>query len=398
MTDAWPIVPLSSVLQLNEDAVPVEASTVYGIAGVYSFGRGLFRRNDLLGSATTYKHLHRLHAGQLVLSQLKGWEGAMAVVRPEFDGLFLSPQFRTFSANVTALDLGWLTWFFRSPQQWSALKRDARGMGARRDSVSPSQLLKLEIPLPTLAEQRRIVARLDALASSVDEAGTLHASSAAAITLLPGCFVEALLDQWRSRGVSERPLGTLLTAVDYGTSEKTSDDNNGLPILRMGNIQDGRLDLRNLKYLSLGSAARSAVLLKPGDILVNRTNSAELVGKCAEFDAQGDYGFASYIIRIRLDLDKAHPGLVAAIINSPAGRKYMFRSRKQMTGQANVNSKTLRSMPIVLPPLDEQMAAFARLSSLRASIDAASERSLATNRTMSALLPSLQNMAFRGGL
>src|SRR5436305_249946 len=90
------------------------------------------------------------------------------------------------------------------------------------------------------------------------------------------------------------------------------------PILRMGNIQNGRLNLRDLKYLHLNDDERAKLLLAKGDILVNRTNSAELVGKCAVFDMEGDYGFASYLIRLRLDMKRADSNLVAIYINSPA--------------------------------------------------------------------------------
>src|SRR3989304_623944 len=106
----------------------------------------------------------------------------------------------------------------------------------------------------------------------------------------------------------------------------------------MGNIQRGRLDLRNLKYLHLNGKDRKKLLLERGDILVNRTNSAELVGKCAVFDLEGEYGFASYLIRLRVERTRAEPRLLAYYINSPIGRAYMFNERKQMTGQANVNA------------------------------------------------------------
>jgi type I restriction enzyme S subunit len=193
-------------------------------------------------------------------------------------------------------------------------------------------------------------------------------------------------------------LGDYVIDDCYGTSEKTNDDISGTPILRMGNIQNGRLDLRDLKYLSINDKELAKLLLKRGDILVNRTNSAELVGKCAVFDTDGDYGFASYIIRLRLDLMRADPSLVASYINSPSGRAYMFNERRQMTGQANVNATKLKALPIAIPPLPKQRSIVAYLDDLQAKVDALKQLQTETSAELDALLPSILDKAFRGEL
>ena len=82
--------PLGDVLQLAPAEVPVEADGTYPIAGVYSFGRGLFQRGPISGSETSYARLNRLAPGRLVMSRLKAFEGALTVIPAEFDGWFLS--------------------------------------------------------------------------------------------------------------------------------------------------------------------------------------------------------------------------------------------------------------------------------------------------------------------
>jgi type I restriction enzyme S subunit len=158
------------------------------------------------------------------------------------------------------------------------------------------------------------------------------------------------------------------------------------------------LDLRNLKYLHIVDKDRAKFVLKRGDILVNRTNSAELVGKCAVFDLKRDFAFASYLIRLRLDTNKADPCLVAAYINSPADRAYMFSERKQMTGQANVNATKLRALPIALPKLAEQRRIVAELDALQAEMDAVKRLQAETATELDALLPSILDKAFKGEL
>lgn len=173
----WPTVSLREVLRLEIDAVPVHADVTYRFAGVYSFGRGLFERGPINGSETTYRVFHRLHTDQFVMSQVKGWEGALARVTSEFNGFFLSPVYPTFIVDSVRLDPGYLAFFFRQSTTWTMLERMSRGIGARRNSVYPDMLLSIEIPLPPLAEQRRIVAKIARLAGKIEEARGLREAS-----------------------------------------------------------------------------------------------------------------------------------------------------------------------------------------------------------------------------
>jgi type I restriction enzyme S subunit len=121
-----------------------------------------------------------------------------------------------------------------------------------------------------------------------------------------------------------------------------------------------------------------------------------LVGKCAVFDLDNEYAFASYLIRLRLDQEKAEPRLISAYINSPAGRTDMFSERKQMTGQANVNAKKLKALPISLPPLPEQRRIVAHLDALQSNLDALRRHQTETAAALDALLPAVLERAFRG--
>jgi hypothetical protein len=192
-------------------------------------------------------------------------------------------------------------------------------------------------------------------------------------------------------------FGDARAKIEYGHAIKSREVYFAI-LLRMGNIQNGRLDLRNLKYLHIADKDRAKFVLKRGDVLVNRTNSAELVGKCAVFDLERDFAFASYLIRLRLDTDKADPRLVASYINSPAGRAYMFSERKQMTGQANVNAIKLKALPIALPALPEQRRIVAELDALQTEVDALKRLQAETAAELDALLPSILDKAFKGEL
>ncbi|CZU94086.1 restriction endonuclease subunit S [Enterobacter hormaechei] len=162
--NSYPIVPLSSVLRVSIDAVPSATLDSINLAGVYSFGKGLFKRGTISPLDTTYKTYHRLNTGDFVISSPKAWEGALSVIDNEFDGWFLSSVFPTFRADPDRLDTNYLNWYCKRRNVWQQLQDKSRGMGARRESVSASRFLDLKIPLPEIAEQKHIVKKLNTLA------------------------------------------------------------------------------------------------------------------------------------------------------------------------------------------------------------------------------------------
>ena len=165
----------------------------------------------------------------------------------------------------------------------------------------------------------------------------------------------------------------------------------------MGNINGGKLDFSNLKYLPSEHPDVEKLILEPGDLLFNRTNSPELVGKSAVFTATERMTFASYLIRVRLT-EQCEPHWAALVINGPPGRAYIGSVRSQQVGQANVNGTKLAALPIPLPPIDEQRRIvqeveerLSRIDAMRASIERAQRRS-------ATLRAAILERAFRGEL
>lgn len=149
-------------------------------------------------------------------------------------------------------------------------------------------------------------------------------------------------------------LDSLLEIVQYGTSEKANSNGIGIPVLRIGNIKDGTLNLSDLKHIALPPKTADGLLLKDGDLLVIRTSgSRDLVGTCAVFHAPGDFVFASYLIRLRFDPVEVISDFVSWFLNSPLGRQQVDAVSRQIM-QNNINSEELRALEIPLPPLRVQ--------------------------------------------
>jgi type I restriction enzyme S subunit len=171
----------------------------------------------------------------------------------------------------------------------------------------------------------------------------------------------------------------------------------GVAVLRMGNIQEGVLDLRSLKFLPKNHEEFPALLLKEGDVLFNRTNSAELVGKTAVFKGElNEASFASYLIRLRCC--GLLPALLSGYINSAYGREWVASVVNQQVGQANVNGTKLRQLGVPIMPKDEQEEIARRLQAALAFIERVAAEATSAHKLIEVLDQAILAKAFRGEL
>jgi type I restriction enzyme, S subunit len=333
--------------------------------------------------------------GDLVISKIRARQGSIGLVESKHGPVGVTIHYRVLTPDPNCLN-GLYGWLALRSSYCRAQFLAATG-GAMKGEISEASLLAIRIPLPTLAEQRAIVSRWREAQQEIAQARDRRKNRKIATETrffadlglksrtrhsLPNAFAVLWKDfhRWgvnfnqlnqtgtdlthgRYRPVS---LDSIVELVQYGTSEKANSSAQGIAVIRMNNIVHGELDLSNLKYLQLPEAEVEKLLLRDGDILFNRTNSKELVGKCAVFHAKGDYVFASYLIRVRPDFKKANPDFLAYVINCPIGRQQIDALSRQIIGQANVNSKELLSLQIPLPPLSVQSEIIQRVANGRA--------------------------------
>jgi type I restriction enzyme S subunit len=187
--------------------------------------------------------------------------------------------------------------------------------------------------------------------------------------------------------------------IQYGTSAKTNAESNGVPVLRMGNIRtDGTLDLTDLKYLPASHDEFPALLLESGDLLFNRTNSAELVGKTGHYRGiPTPCSFASYLIRVRM-LEGASPSVVSFALNGGGGRRWIKTVVTQMVGQANVNGSKLATFAFPLAPETEQDAIVEAVEDQLSVVEHLEADLEAKLKSAQALRQSILRHAFTGQL
>lgn len=240
----------------------------------------------------------------------------------------------------------------------------AKGKGGAQPNISQDIIRNHMIPLPPLAEQKRIVEQIESLFSKLDEANEKAQEVIDRIetnieAILYNAFSGKLTQYWRKEnGVDynweKSTLSKIVSGLKYGSSEKSDYNNNGTPVLRIPNIGEGVIDFSDLKYMQ-GELGNSYHEVFENDILIIRSNgSRDLVGKCAIVPAlERRYAYASFLIRIKAS-DKVLPKYLVRYINSSMARGQLFAKAKSSSGIHNINSKELGSIRIDVPTIEEQ--------------------------------------------
>jgi type I restriction enzyme S subunit len=239
--------------------------------------------------------------------------------------------------------------------------------GIAMKHITKGKFEAIEVALPPLLEQRRIVARIKACMERVEEIEDLRDQSIReAINIELACFHDSLMEGMERKRWPVMTLGDVSKSFRYGTSAKAHSQGEGLPVIRMGNLQGGYLDLSDLKYIEMSATEAARYKLNVGDVLINRTNSLELVGKAATFGVEeGVWLYASYLVRVEVDRERVIPEFVSSVINSALGRGYVLRTARRAIGMVNLNAKEMAKFPIPVPSLNEQEQVVARLMDAR---------------------------------
>ncbi|MEV8391258.1 MULTISPECIES: restriction endonuclease subunit S [unclassified Streptomyces] len=242
----------------------------------------------------------------------------------------------------------------RSPAVRRRIMAGAQGTSESMVKISAGAIRSLPIPLPPLPEQQRIITKLDA----VSAVGDSHQESISKIrSIRQGIMLNAMAsvaEATSSIGWTRASLKEVVPSVEYGISEALVNTPNAVPVLRMNNIRDGQADVSDLRYCPVSVSER--MFLRRGDVLFNRTNSIEHIGKAALWaDELPKATFASYLVRLNPDKNRLRPEYLVEWLHHPLIRQRVKAISTVAVQQVNVNPSRLRELEIDLPvSLEEQ--------------------------------------------
>ena len=347
--------------------------TVYIALEHISSGGALVGR----GSSTEFiSSKLRFKAGDTLYGKLR--PNLRKVLRVPFDGVCSTEILPIFPKDTT--DGVFLNEVLRSDTLHSHAMQGITGTKMPRTSWA--HLKSYTFLLPPLAEQRAIAAVLDSIDGAIERTDDVIAATERLRDALLHELLTRGVPGWHSAwnyepGLGMVPaswevvrLGDVLEAATYGTNAPLGDQGNTL-VLRMNNLQQGKIDLSETRRAKLSGKEVAELDLVPGDILFNRTNSLDLVGKIGIVRYLPEQvSFASYLVRLRVDRSLADPYWLAALLDYKGSQDRIRRLATPAVSQANINPTSLKSLSIALPPLEEQ----ATIAGTLDAVDGAVER------------------------
>ncbi len=361
----WPTVPLSEVCSLQRGLSYSSAEIGDEGTGVPFYNlksikrHGVPQSNDFKYYTGEMKDRHIVEPGDVLVALTDLTPTSELIGSPK---LITDPIKAAYSADLgkvifknSKLQAQFLYHLLRSSHYRNHIVTYSHGANVKH--LQSEGFYAFRIPLPPPEVQKEIVAEIEGYQKVID--------GARAVLCHYRPHIPIHLD-WPMV-----PLGEMCEKIQYGLSVPLHTERSDFKTFRMNELVEGRcVDRGDMKCAAISADEFEKYRLTRGDILFNRTNSFEHVGRTGIFDLEGDYCFASYLIRLSIAAERAHPFFVNAFMNSDSFQQGIKQFASRAIGQSNINAKSLAGYPIPLPPLATQQAIVAEIEAEQALVAA----------------------------
>jgi type I restriction enzyme S subunit len=382
-------VRVGDVLALQRREVVVEPDEFYTLVGVYSFGKGIFHRHPKPGSELGDYRFFSVVPGDLVLSNIQAWEGAIAYATESDRGAIGTHRFLSYVPRDGRIDTNWARWFFLSEQGMDLIRMAAPGTTIRNRTLAIERFEALEIPLPPIDEQRRIAQYLDATADASTVIGDL-ANRAAKLSeaLVVSLATRPDLDENAKRraGWELRRLGEVLAAKTSAAVDVVVHDE--YPIAGVYSFGRGVID----RGVISGSETsyKSLTRLDKDDVVFSKLGAWEGAVAVVPADFDG-FHVSSEFPTFEVDHGLLEPAFLSGVVRSPEFWALMNSGTQgSMARRKRINPSQFLATEIWLPPVEQQSVAS---ELMRRATDAGLPRKQVTER-LAALVPAAMNEVF----
>lgn len=385
-------VRVGDVLALQRREVAVEPDEFYTLIGVYSFGKGIFHRDPKRGSELGDYRFFSVVPGDLVLSNIQAWEGAIAYATESDRGAIGTHRFLSYVPRDGRIDTNWARWFFLSEPGMDLIRMAAPGTTIRNRTLAIERFEALEIPLPPIDEQRRVASRIDAVAAQSEELQRVSAGRVARAS----AYVQSWLDS-RLRAVGASAVLSDVADVHRGRGPRY-EPGSGFIAVNQACVRWGGVDLGRAREVEQawweGTPPTAAVEM--GDVLVNSTGEGT-IGRAAVADA-GCVGtpIDSHVMIVRSRSDgPLLPEFLEAYLRSAGGQAQVEAAKgANTTKQTELGKAKLERFVVPLPSRNEQRVFIASYLEMLDAVGALQAEFARSDAVLKAIRPSALNDAF----
>ncbi|MBI4203839.1 MAG: restriction endonuclease subunit S [Betaproteobacteria bacterium] len=395
MSAAWPVVSLGELIRLERRPVEVIDDRQYQEIGIYCFGRGIFHKTPRSGLEVGDKDLYQLREGDLILQVTFAWEGAIALCGNAEEGLYGSTRYPTFRVNEDRCFAPYIARYLCTPSGLDQINKICPGSAGRNRVLSIKRIPEIKIPLPPLAEQRRVVARIEDLAAQIHEARVLRQQA----TEEAEALLHAGLRQTRHRLLSsahpKARLGSITKVTSGGTPSRENPAywNGEIPWVKTGELLDDDIAFTEERITKAGVENSAAKIFPTETVLIALYGQGQTRGRTGRLLIPAATNQACCAILPNADRFEAR------YIQFWLRSLYMeLRQEAQGGAQPNWNGSMIKNLEIALLPIPEQRRIVAELDALQAESDALKREQTETAAELDALLPAILDRAFRGEL
>lgn len=395
MATKYPLIPLSEVLTQNKEYISAPEMKMYPKLSVKLYGKGVVIDEPADGSLLKMKQHQIAKSGQVILSEIWGKKGAIGFVPPEGDGALCTSHFFLFDINHEKLEQKYLQAIFTANYLENQLNTEAKGSTGYA-AVRPKHLLSAKIPLPPLAEQRRIVARIEELAEKIEEARGLRKRAIEEVE----AFEKSLLDKVYNFNINKfgsSELSEVCSVITDGDHLTPTFQEKGVKFIFVSNVSSGHLHFNDCKYVSSEYFASIKTYRKPrkGDVLYSAVGAT--LGVPAIVASNDNFCFQRHVALIRPDQSRLLSKFIWHMLRS---QTLYQKAWKGTTGSAQptVPLRVIRALPIPVPSIEQQDCIIAYLDDLQAKVDQMKNQRQKALQELNALLPAILDKAFKGEL
>lgn len=388
----WPLVPLDGVLRHRKEFIRIDEMTSYKRCRVQLHAKGIVLRDTLDGAAIKTKTQQVCRAGEFLVAEIDAKLGGYGIVPEALDGAIVSSHYFLFEIDTDKLDRDFLGYYIRTPQFFEQVS--AQG-STNYAAIRPSHVLAYQIPLPPLAEQRRLVAKLDQFAGKIAEICELRNSTLLAVA----AFLESSLRTVFNEAIEKFParrFGEVCQVVRGGSPRPAGSPlyyGGPIPFLKVADLTKD-----DAKYVTSHSATITEAGLPrsrcvgAGTLMLTNSGATLGVPKICSFKTCFNDGIQAFL------------GLPGSI--SKEFLYWFFRSKTgwfrdwcaRGQGQPNLNTEMVKQLAFPAPEPVEQRRIVAYFDALQAKVDRLKHLQAQTAAELDALLPAILDRAFKGGL
>jgi type I restriction enzyme, S subunit len=363
----WEEVELAEVARHVKREITLVDDREYQRLTIRLRGQGIGVRDRVAGAKVKTKKQSLVYADDLVVAEIDAKVGGFGIAPPECEGAIVSSHYFVFELDRERVIPEWIDALCRAHHFTAQV--EAQG-STNYAAVRPAQVLEYTLPAPPLDEQQAIV---DVLSSARHALAAADEERVCAFLVLRGA-IDALVSSadgsydppgdWELRELAQ--VADVRSGITKG--RKTDEPVEPVPFMRAANVQDGYLDLGEIRNIEVTVAEKLRFRLEPGDVLLVEGGNAEHLGRgwIWSDEIQGCL-HQNHVFRARPDRELVEPRFLAYVIASSPARAYCLNSAKKTTNLASINKTQISALPVPLPPLEMQKEIVAKLDAIRAA-------------------------------